>query len=55
MTRSGSRSYNATRFTLFNFQPLTSNSKPLLAVVHCPRVSCHESQATGDWSVVTGR
>jgi hypothetical protein len=55
MTRSGARSYNANRFTLFNFQASPLNFKSMLAAVHSPRVSCHESQITGDWSAVAGR
>jgi hypothetical protein len=52
MTRSAARSYNATRFTLFNFPLLTLNSKPLLVV---PRVSGHELQISGHRSLVADR
>ena len=55
MTRSGARSFNANRFTLFNFQPATLHSKPLLAAVPGPPVSCHESKIIGDWSAVADR
>ncbi len=55
MTRSAARSYNATRFTLFNFPLLTLNSKPLLVVVHWPRVSVHELQISGHRSLVADR
>jgi hypothetical protein len=55
MTRSGGCTFNANRFTLFNFRPSTLNSNPLLAAVPGPPVSCHESKIAGDWSAVAGR